>query len=99
MDAELHQYGHDAIARLEHLLDRGSEATHAEIRAATLSVIAFRNRAIERHREGAATDACLGQANALVSLAYGGEFPLSGLHRDRFEQARDAMQELLRDAP
>ncbi|WP_139215010.1 hypothetical protein [Palleronia marisminoris] len=81
------------------MLDRGSEATHAEIHAATLAIIALRNRAIQRHRDGAASDACLGEANALVSLAYGGEFPLSGLHQDRFEQARDAMQRLLRNAP
>lgn len=96
MDAELRQCGSEAIARLDHVFDRGPEASHVEIRAATLSVIAFRDRAIERHREGTLAQDHLDRANALVSLAYGGEFPLSGLHMHRFEQTRDAMRDLLR---
>lgn len=95
MDAELRQCGSEAIARLDHVLDRGPEASHAEIQAATLSVIAFRDRAIERHCEGTLAQDHLHQANALVSLAYGGEFPLSGLHMHRLEQTRDAMRNLL----
>lgn len=96
MDPDLRQHGHDAVARLGHVLGRGPEATHGEIQAATLAVIAFRDQVIQRHRDGTASDACLAQANGLVSLAFGGEFPLSGLHQRRFEQTRDTMQELLR---
>ena len=95
MDERLQQYAHAAIARLDHVLEHGAHVDHAEIQAATLAVIAFRDRALERHREGTASDACLDGANALVSLAYGGEFPLSGLHRHRFEQTRDGMRALL----
>lgn len=96
MDEELERHGQEAISRLEHVLDRGAEVEHAEIQAAVLSVVAFRDRVIEKHREGSASAACLSQANALLSLAYGGEFPLSGLHRHRFEQTRDGMRQLLR---
>ena len=96
MDAELQRHAREAIERLDHVLERGAEVNHAEIQAATLSVVAFRDRALEKHREGTATDTCLDGANALLSLAYGGEFPLSGLHRHRFEQTRDGMRELLR---
>ena len=95
MDAELRQRGREAVARLDHVLDRGPEATHAEIQAATLSVITFRDRAIEKHRDGTLPQDCLGRANGLVSLAYGGEFPLSGLHLHRLEQTRDGLTELL----
>ena len=97
MDAELQRHARDAISRLDQVLKRGADVTHAEIRAATLSVLAFRDRALVKHREGTASDACLDSANALVSLAYGGEFPLSGLHHRRFEQTRDEMGRLLAD--
>jgi hypothetical protein len=96
MDAELQRHAREAISRLEHVLDRGADVSHAEIQAATLSVIAFRDRALAKHREGTASEACLKRANQLLSLAYGSEFPLSGLHRDRFEQTRDGMRGLLR---
>jgi hypothetical protein len=95
MDAELRHHARTAVDRLDHVLARGSAVTHDEIHAASLSVIAFRDRALERRREGAANDTCLARANALVSLAYGGEFPLSGLHRERFRQTRDGMRALL----
>ena len=97
MDPELHRHGYDAVAGLEHVLERGPEASHTDIRAATLAVIAFRDRVIEKYREGAASEACLREANALVSMAFGGEFPLSGLHRDRFEKTRDGMRALLQE--
>lgn len=97
MDAELHRHAHEAIARLDHVLDIGADVSHAEIQAATLSIIAFRDRALERHREGSTSDSCLDTANAITSLAYGGEFPLSGLHHHRFKQTRDELRRLLAD--
>ncbi len=95
MDAVLQQHAREAIDRLQHVLDRGSEVHHSEIQAAVLAVTAFRNRAIERHRRGTASDACLAQANALVSLAYGAEFPLSGLHSRRITETCEGMRKLL----
>ena len=95
MDTALQGHARDAIARLGHVLERGDDITHAEIQAAVNAVVAFRNSAIEKHRQGAVSDDCLDGANSLVSLAYGAEFPLSGLHRHRFEQTREGMERLL----
>jgi hypothetical protein len=98
MDLEMQSRARDAIARFDHILDRELEVAHADIQAAVNAVVAFRNRAIQKHREGAVSDECLDRANALVSLAYGAEFPLSGLHRRRFERTRDGMRALLQGA-
>ena len=95
MDRELESHACEAIARLQHVLDRGPDVQHAEIQAAALSVIAFRNRVIEKCREGTASEPCLDQSNALVSLAYGAEFPLSGLHFRRIQQTCEGMRRLL----
>ena len=95
MDSELQQRAREVIDRLQHVLDSGPEVQHAEIQAAALSMIAFRNRVIEKHRQGTASDECLAQSNALVSLAYGAEFPLSGLHFSRIRQTCDGMRGLL----
>lgn len=98
MDSAMQNHARDAIARLGTVLDRGGNATHAEIQSAVNAVVAFRNRAIEKRREGAVSDDCLDTANSLVSLAYGAEFPLSGLHRRRFERTREGMEKLLQGA-
>ena len=100
MDPRMQEHARSAIAAVEKVLEAGPRVEHAEIQAATKAVIAFRNRAIEQHRAGSATRDCLDRANALASLAYGGQFPLSGLHLHRLEQTRDGLQDLLeREAP
>ncbi len=98
MDAEMREHADEAVARLGHVLDRGADVRHPEIQAAVNAVVAFRNRAVAKHREGAVSEGCLDRANALVSLAYGAEFPLSGLHRKRFDQTRAGIKELLETA-
>ncbi len=95
MDAEMQGHAREAIARFDRVLDEGLDVAHADIQAAVNAVASFRNRAIKKHGEGAVSDTYLERANALVSLAYGAEFPLSGLHRRRFEQTRAGMQKLL----
>ena len=95
MDSEVQHHAGEALDRLQHILDRGPHVQHAEIQAAALSLIAFRNRVIDNHRDGTASKACLDQSNALVSLAYGAEFPLSGLHFNRIRQTCDGMRALL----
>ncbi|MBM9593385.1 hypothetical protein [Roseitranquillus sediminis] len=95
MDADLASLAREAVARLEHVLARGSDVTHRDARAATLSVIDVRDRVLSYHRDGRATDGCLDRANSMLSMAYGAEFPLSGLHRRRFEQVRDGMRALI----
>ncbi len=95
MDAQMEKEAREAIERLDHVIERHSDVDHAAIQAAAKAVIAFRNHAIQKRREGKVAEACLDGANALVSLVYGAEFPLSGLHRHRFEQAREGMRKLI----
>lgn len=95
MEAGLQARARDAVAGLDRVLDRDPEVGHADVQAAARAVVAFRDLAILRHREGTADRGCLGQANAIVSLVFGAEFPLSGLHFDRIRQARGAMVALL----
>ena len=96
MDADMQAHACAAIARLDHVLEQSGDIEHSDVQIAVNAVIAFRNRAIENHCRGAVSHRCLDKANALVSLAYGAEFPLSGLHRRRFEQTRTGLNELLR---
>lgn len=97
MDEEMQRLARTGAERLDSLLARAPDIPHAEIREAVDCVTAFRNRAIEKHRGGAVSRACLDRANALVSLAFGAEFPLSGLHLRRIEGVRDGLRDLLRD--
>ncbi len=87
-----------AIAALDAAMAEGPEVRHAEIQAAARAVIAVRDQAIEDVRAGAAEQGVLDQTNALVSLSYGAEFPLSGLHLRRLKQAREGLHDL-RDQP
>lgn len=95
MDEELRDAGRTAIRHLEKVSKAGPEVSHNDVQSAVTCVAAFRNRAIELHREGRADRRCRDAANALLSLAYGAEFPLSGFHANRFRQAREAMQALI----
>lgn len=97
MDVELQRHARDAIKTIDIVLREGLQVEHAGIQAATNDVVAFRNRVIERFRHGAVDRAVLDRANSLVSLAYGAEFPLSGLHLHRLEQTRDGLRKLLED--
>jgi len=81
------------------VIERGPAAEHNEVRAAMEGVVAFRNRAIKKHRAGVLDRRCLDAANSLLSLAFGAEFPLSGFHVHRLEQTRDGMRELLELSP
>ena len=96
MDDEMKRFALAAVNRLDALLERGADASHAEIKAAVDGVIAWRNRAIEKHRTGSASRHCLDKANSLASLAFGIEFPLSGFHLNRIRQTRDGLDAFLR---
>lgn len=95
MNAELQSRGREAIRAIDAVLRAGPEADHATIRAAANGVIAFRNEAILAHRDGTLAREKLDGANALTSLAYGAEFPLSGLHLRRMQETRDGLQALI----
>lgn len=95
MDAETRQAGQEAIRRLEAVIAAGPDVTHEAVHLAVTGVAAFRNRLIDDHRRGGADRACLDAANGLVSLGYGAEFPLTGFHLRRFQQARDGLKSLI----
>lgn len=95
MDADMRRHAGEALEAIDAVLRAGPNVEHTAIQAATNSVIAFRNRAIDERRAGAVTPDILDRVNALVSLAYGAEFPLSGLHLHRLEQTRDGLRALL----
>jgi hypothetical protein len=87
-----------AIAALDAAIETGPQASHEQIAAAFQAVLELRDRVIDEARRGTATTGCRDRVNTLASLAYGGEFPLSGFHAHRLEQAREALAALLADA-
>ena len=95
MDGGTREAADEAIRRLDRVIATGSDVTHDDVQAAVTSVVAFRNRLIAEYREGRADRDRLDGANALVSLAYGAEFPLTGFHLRRFEQTRDGLKALI----
>jgi hypothetical protein len=95
MNQDLKAAGREAIARLERASREHPDVKHEDIKDAVACVIAFRDLALARHRDGGGDRTVLDRANALVSLAYGCVFPLAGVHRHRIEQTRDAMKDLL----
>lgn len=103
MDPELKGQAEEAIRRLRAALDKGSDLRHEELHAAIAEVFAFRNRILDGYRAGRCPRDLLDRANAVTSLAYGTEFPLSGLHAHRIEQTcaalRDVLQPGAKDAP
>jgi hypothetical protein len=97
MDEAMRQRGRQAGASLDALLEAGPSASHDMVRAAVDGIVGFRNLTIVKHREGLTDRRCLDAANALLSLAYGAEFPMSGFKAKRLAQTRDAMRALLSD--
>jgi hypothetical protein len=95
MDTILRDHGLAAIRAIEAAIGAGPGARHEDVRQAVLPLVAFRDRAVALHVEGAVERDLLDRANALVSLAYGAQFPLAGMHLDRLEDAREHLQSLL----
>lgn len=95
MEESTRAAGMEALRRLDQVIGTGSDVTHDDVQAAVTCVVAFRNGMIGEYRQGRADRSRLDAANALVSLAYGAEFPLTGFHLRRFEQTRDALKALI----
>jgi hypothetical protein len=95
MDAAVRDADALAVACLDRAAAEAPDLGHEDIRQAVNAVVAFRDRVLAATRDGRTDREALDRANAIVSLAYGGEFPLTGLHRRRFAQARDAMAALV----
>ena len=95
MDAAMERRARDAIAAIDAAIGEAAEVGHAEVQVATNGVIALRDRAIDEFRQGRLPGDVLDRVNALVSLAFGAEFPLSGLHMHRLAQTREGLRQLL----
>lgn len=96
MDAQLRNSASTAIRSLDKVIAKGPKVPHQDVSSAVNCVVSFRNRAIDMARQGTASRDCVDRANALVSLAYGADFPLIGFHLHRLEQTRDGMKALLK---
>lgn len=99
MSAGFAERARAAIEALDAALAAGATVDHRRIRRATIGVTALRDCAIAEVRSGRLDASVRDKANALVSLAYGAEFPISGLHLRRLKQARDGVAELIGASP
>lgn len=59
-------------------LDKGNDLRHDEMRHTTDCVIALPNNVLDAWRQNDVPRDMLDHANAVISLAYGTEFPLAG---------------------
>lgn len=99
MEADLRQAASVAVERLDRAHAEHPNLEHEDVRAAVNAVIDFRDKVLVATRQGRADRGTLDRANSVVSLAYGAEFPLVGLPRERLAQARDAMAALASGEP
>lgn len=90
----LHESIEACIDALDQTIASGPTAPHEEIAVAVGCVIALRNEILECTRSGQVDKELLDQANSLVSLAYGAEHPLIGVHLHRLKQTRDGVSAL-----
>jgi hypothetical protein len=67
---------------------------------ATRCVVRYRDALIAECRAGSDAEKtqALRDANAVLSLMFGTQYPLEGVHWDRLSKARDALKALARDA-
>lgn len=98
MDQQSRNYAETAIAALDEVIASGPQVAHEDVASAVQCVAAMRNHMLAEARNGGVSRACLDQANALLSLAYGAQAPLMGLHLHRIGQTRDGLAALLASA-
>jgi hypothetical protein len=87
--------GETAIRKLDEALAAGPKLEHEDLVVAIRCVAELRNELVARWRQGEAPREMLDRANALLSLAYGAQAPLIGIHLHRIEQTRDGLKRLL----
>lgn len=91
----------DALAVLDRVLGAGTEdVPPAEVYNAMAEVsrclVRLRDGLIVRRRAGdEGASARLAHVNAALSVAFGGEYPLVGVHRTRIEKTRDQLRKVL----
>lgn len=88
-----------ALAALDHALSNRPKQTGHDFSAATRCLTALREHVIVdmRGHPAAATRDHLARLNAVISVVYGGQFPIGAVPWDHVQQARDTFVRLLRD--
>lgn len=88
-----------AIEALDRALRDQPDRLYDDVVAAVRGLVGFRDHLIDRQRTEGGADAAnrLRRVNAILSMMVGGEYPISGLHRERLQKARHALDELQRE--
>lgn len=97
MDSHAQDLARAAMGRIETALAGGPDVDHQMVSEAVRSVVTLRNHIIELAKIGNVEPDLLSQINSIVSLAFGSEYPLMGIHRHRIEQTRDALRKFVCD--
>lgn len=99
MDQLERQAGESALAHLDHLLAHRPERVHEELTHAMRGIVRIRDRLIERLRSAnepsPALRERLDRVNVLVSIAFGAQFPVTGVHWERIEKTRDELRAMM----
>jgi hypothetical protein len=107
----IEEVGAAALAALDRALDDRPDKIYDDLSQAMRVLVRLRNQLIAERRSsgqragptprggaarGPQTDDRLERVNAILSVVSGGEYPLQGVRRERIEQARDALAQLLK---
>lgn len=86
-----------AMAALNEALSHRPVKTGHDFSAAQRCLTALRDSVIMHHREQPSAESRerLARLNAVISVVYGGQFPIGAVPWDSIEQARDALARLL----
>ncbi|MBP2292776.1 hypothetical protein [Azospirillum rugosum] len=91
----------DALTVLDRILGTGAEdvppaEVYNAMAEASRCLVRLRDGLIARRRAGdEGASARLAHVNAALSVAFGGEYPLVGVHRNRIEKTREQLRKLL----
>ena len=91
-DQTIQDLARAAVDRMDHALAGGPDVDHETLSKAVRSVIELRNRVVAQTAGRADGREIRDRMNAIVSLSFGSEYPLMGIHRHRIEQTRDALE-------
>ncbi|HYH21396.1 MAG TPA: hypothetical protein VD995_22540 [Azospirillum sp.] len=89
----------DALGILDRILaaspdDTPTAETYNAMAEASRCLVRMRDGLIARRRAGEEVGQRLDHVNAVLSVAFGGEYPLVGVRRKRIEKARDLLRGL-----
>lgn len=94
----LHQQAHDALAQLEHIVERHPDKLSEAMAEAVRRLVRLRDELIDRRRGGDTSPMArdwLDRTNAILSLLVGAEYPVKSIHWKSVNEARDALREMV----